>query len=586
MDRNPALPIKVLVVEGGDSGSGPVGDALASAGDEHLEITRAASVADALPMLEHGNFHATLLDVAQTGDEGLGVLARLRATAPDAPVIVMTEPSGDPVALNAIRCGAQDAFIKGDSSPRAIGRMIRNAVERHRMLAELIRSSEREHFLATHDSLTGLVNRFEFQQMLETSLERAIRRREPLSLLFVGLDRFKTINETLGRPAGDEILRRVAQRLTASMRTSDVVGRIGSDEFMVMLSSVTRDHDPARVSQTLIEKLSKPYRVAEQECWVTASIGIAVFPRDGKKPDVLVQNAEAAMYAAKAGGANRHHYYAEYMNKVAVERLDVEKRLRAAIERGELRLHFQPQIDVSAGEIVGAEALLRWQDPDRGLIAPAEIIPIAEETGLIIPIGEWVVRRACETAVGWGRRNGRELQVGVNVSSRQLAQKGFAEVVARALEETGLEPSRLDVEITESCILETQGLTMATLKALRRLGVRISIDDFGTGYSSLVALKNLPIDELKIDREFVRNITTDEADASITTALVSMAKGCRLTAIAEGVETEDQMRFLYSHGCSHMQGYLFSKPIAPEEFAVQLIADEPAWNAPLEHVPV
>ena len=586
MDENPASPIRVLVVEGGDSGSGPVGDALASVGDGHLEVARAASVADALPMLEHGSFHATLLDVAQTGDEGLGALARLRATAPDAPVIVMTESSGDPVALNAIRCGAQDSFIKGETDPRAIDRMIRNAVERHRMLAELIRSREREHFLATHDSLTGLVNRFEFQQLLRTSLARAIRSREPLALLFVGLDRFKKINETLGRPAGDEVLQRVAERITSSMRTSDVAARIGSDEFMVMLSSVTRDHGPARAAQTLLEKLSEPYRVAERDCWVTASIGIAVFPRDGKKLDVLIHNAETAMYAAKAGGANRHHYYAEYMNKVAVERLEVEKRLRTAIERGEFRLHFQPQIDVAAGEISGAEALLRWQDPDRGLIAPAEIIPVAEETGLIVPIGEWVVRTACEYAVLWGRRNGRELQVGVNVSSRQLAQKGFAEVVARVLAETGLKPSRLDLEITESCILETQGLTMATLKALRRLGVRISIDDFGTGYSSLVALKNLPIDELKIDREFVRNITSDEADATITTALITMARGCRLTAIAEGVETHEQMQFLYSHGCSHMQGYLFSKPIAAEEFAVQLDADEPPWNAPLEHVPV
>ena len=221
MDRNPALPIKVLVVEGGDSGSGPVGDALASAGDEHLEITRAASIADALPMLECGNFHATLLDIALTSDEGLGVVARLRAAPPDAPVILMAESSGDPVALDPIGCGAQDCFIKGEASPRAIGRLIRNAVERHRMLAELMRGSEREHFRATHDSLTGLVNRYEFQQMLQTSLARAIRGREPLALLFIGLDRFKKINETLGRPAGDEILQRVAERLTSSMRTSE-----------------------------------------------------------------------------------------------------------------------------------------------------------------------------------------------------------------------------------------------------------------------------------------------------------------------------------------------------------------------------
>jgi diguanylate cyclase (GGDEF)-like protein len=585
MDENPALPMKLLVVEDGGAGGETLGDSLARVDPGGLEIAGAVSIAEALSKLEHGSFHGTLLDLAVTGNDGLDGLASLRTAAPDVPVIVMAEPGRAQFALDAIRHGAQDSFVRGESSPRAIARMIQNAVERHAIMAELFRSREREHFLATHDSLTGLVNRFEFHQLLRSCLARAIRSREPFAVFFVGLDRFKKVNETLGRRAGDGVLQQVAERLTASIRTSDIVARVGSDEFMVMFPTVTRDHGPARAAQALLQRLAEPYRVAERECWVTASIGVAVFPRDGKKADVLIRNAETAMYAAKAGGANRHHYYAEYMNKVAQERFEEEKRLRTAIEREEFCLHFQPQIDVAAGGIAGAEALLRWRDPDRGLVGPGAIIPIAEETGLIIPIGEWVLRTACEHAVRWSRRRGRDLQLGVNVSSRQLAQKGFAEVVARILDETGLEPSRLDVEITESCILETGGLTMATLKSVRRLGVRISIDDFGTGYSSLVALKHLPVDELKIDRAFVCNLTSDEADSAISKALVAMAKGCGLKAIAEGVETRDQMRFLYANGCSHMQGYLFSKPLPAEVLASHLESEDPPWNAPLEDLP-
>jgi EAL domain-containing protein (putative c-di-GMP-specific phosphodiesterase class I)/GGDEF domain-containing protein len=543
MHDNTAPRIRLLVVED-DAGAEGMGAALGAVEGGGLDLALARSVAEALPMLEHGDQHAALVNLAVAGDEGLAELARLRTAAPDVPVIVMTEPEDGELALEAIRSGAQDSFVRGEASPRSIVRMIRNAVERHRMMAELIRSREREHYLATHDGLTGLVNRFEFQQLMRSSLARAVRNRDPLAILFIGLD-----------------------------------------EFVVTLSSVTRDHDPAKVAQTLLEKLAEPYRVADRECWVTASVGIAVFPRDGKKPELLIRNAERAMYAAKAGGANRHHYYAEYMNKIAVERLEAEKRLRAAIDRQEFVLHFQPQIDVMAGGIAGAEALLRWQDPDRGLVAPAEIIPIAEETGLIIPIGEWVLRTACEHAVRWSHRKGRALQLGVNVSSRQLALKGFAEYVGRVLDETRLPPAQLDLEITESCILETGGLTMATIKFLRKLGVRISIDDFGTGYSSLVALKHLPVDELKIDRAFVSSVTSDEADATITTALVTMARGCGLKAIAEGVETREQMQFLYAQGCHHMQGYLFSKPVASEEFAAQLDAEVPAWNAPLDEVP-
>ncbi|MEE8475430.1 MAG: EAL domain-containing protein, partial [Myxococcota bacterium] len=454
--------------------------------------------------------------------------------------------------------------------------------ERQGIRAALIRSQASEHFLATHDRLTLLLNRSEFSRELHSNLERAVRDREPLALLFVGVDRFKSVNESLGRSAGDELLQQIAARLTDPIRRSDVIARVGSDEFVVMLHSVTRDHGPAKAAQTLLESLAKPYEVARREIWVTASIGIAVFPRDGKKPEDLIRNAEVAMITVKAEGANRYHYYAEYMNKLTMERFEMEKRLRRAIENEELRVYFQPQIDVSAGKIGGAEALMRWMDPDRGLIPPNDFIPLAEETGLIVPMGEWILRAACEQATRWSQG----IEVGVNVSSRQLARKGFSEVVARILRETGLAPSRLDLEITESCILDTGGLTIASLTSLRKLGVRISIDDFGTGYSSLIALKNLPVDGLKIDRAFVRNLPADRGDATIARALITMATGLGRKLVAEGIETREQMQFLYTEGCQHLQGYLFSRPIPAEEFALHLEAEKAPWDEALEDLPV
>ena len=509
------------------------------------------------------------------------MLAVLGKAAPEVALVVMTDSADESAALDAIRRGAQDTLIKGQAHYPTLERTLRNAIERQGIRAELIRGRASDQFLATHDGLTSLLNRPAFRDQLHANLKRAVRDRVPLALLFIGIDRFKTVNESLGRSAGDELLQEVATRLTEPIRASDIVARVGSDEFMVMLHSVTRGHGPAKTAQTLLESLAKSYEVSGREIWVTASIGIAVFPRDGKSPEALIRNAEAAMVSAKAGGANRHHYYAEYMNKLTAERFETEKRLRHAVDGEELVVYFQPQIDVLAGKVAGAEALVRWMDPRRGMIPPNDFIPIAEETGLIISMGAWVLRAACEHATRWSQ----DIQVGVNVSSRQLARKGFSEVVARVLRETGLAPSRLDLEITESCILDTGGVTMATLISIRKLGVRISIDDFGTGYSSLIALKNLPIDGLKIDRAFVRNIPKDRGDATIVRALITMATGFGRTLIAEGIETREQMQFLFAEGCHHLQGYLFSKPIPAGEFASHLAAEKAPWAEVLEDLP-
>ncbi len=383
----------------------------------------------------------------------------------------------------------------------------------------------------------------------------------------------------MGHPVGDELLNVVSGRLLQATRKSDMVARVGGDEFLVMLQSFKRDEDPARVAQKIIHCVSRPCILAGSEYRVTASIGVAMFPRDGSDPDLLIRNADTAMYHAKAQGRNQYSYYAQDMNEAVAGALDLENGLRRAIERGSLVMHYQPQVNVGFGRIFAAEALVRWRDARRGLIPPAEFIPMAEETGLIHPLGACVLQMACEDASRWSSvRGGSDLRVAVNVSSRQLGDSAFTELVTSTLRETGLDPHRLELEITESSVLQERGVTLATIQLLRQLGVHVSIDDFGTGYSALSALKQLPVDGLKIDRSFVTDVVSDRSAATITGGLIGMANGLGLTVIAEGVETREQMQLLHDQGCHRMQGHLFAKPMPGDDFAAQLEAAVAPWE--------
>ncbi len=424
--------------------------------------------------------------------------------------------------------------------------------------------------LAYHDALTGLINRFSLQSQLEQALARARRERRALAVIFLDLDRFKTINDTMGHAMGDQLLMEVAHRLRENVRDSDIVARLGGDEFVVVLTEVDDATAAARVADKLLHALSRRYRIGEHELHSTTSIGLAFYPDDGEDGETLMKNADAAMYHAKSQGRDNVQFFTAELNQTAVRRLKLDHDLRVAVETRQFELHYQPQLDSRTGRTVGIEALLRWRHPREGLVLPAEFIPVAEETGLILALGEWVLGEACCQLRAWRDAGIGKLTMAVNLSALQLHSATLVRQVAQALEKYGLDGDDLELEITESVAMHDPDVSISQLKALRDLGVRLSIDDFGTGYSSLSHLKLLPIHTLKLDQSFVRDIESDSNDVAICTATIALAHSLGLEVIAEGVETEAQRQFLASHHCDFMQGYLFSKPL-PADAALAFI---------------
>jgi diguanylate cyclase (GGDEF)-like protein/PAS domain S-box-containing protein len=423
---------------------------------------------------------------------------------------------------------------------------------------ELQEANARAQHLADHDALTGLPNRRLLEDRLKQALALSYRNRKQTAVMFVDLDRFKTVNDSLGHAVGDVLLKQVAQRLVKQLRVGDTICRIGGDEFMVVLPEVKRSSHVAQVAQKIIEQLSQPVVVEERELIVTPSIGIAVFPDDGRDTETLIRNADAAMYHAKEMGRANYQFFTEQMNLLAARRLALEGDLRRSLGRDEMRLHYQPIVDTVSGKVVAHEALLRWQHPVRGLLAPDEFIQAAEETGLILKIGEWVLREACLWATFIGVERG--FLINVNLSARQFNDPKLPQLVAAALRETGLPAALLELEITESTAMQQTDLTLSTLKKLKDLGVSIAIDDFGTGYSSLAYLKRFPVDKLKIDRSFVADITKMKEQRAIVEAIVALAHALDLKVIAEGVENDAQRKFLRGCGCEYIQGFAAGKP--------------------------
>jgi diguanylate cyclase (GGDEF)-like protein/PAS domain S-box-containing protein len=419
--------------------------------------------------------------------------------------------------------------------------------------------------LAHYDVLTRLPNRALFYDRMKQALAQAKRNQWTVGVMFIDLDRFKNVNDTLGHSVGDQLLQQVSERLSKSVRAGDTVGRLGGDEFAIVLSNFSSAQDANLVAQKIMAEFDEPFRLEGSDIYVTASIGITLYPNDSLDQDTLIKNADAAMYRAKEAGRNSYQFYTSGMNERAVETLSLESNLRRALERNEFLLHFQPKASVTDGHIIGTEALLRWQHPERGLLSPGEFMPVLEETGLIAPAGNWVLRSVCAQIKAWERQGIVLLPVAVNLSARQFIARDFGPTIRRLLEEHKIDPILLELEITESSLMTNTEDAARTLEYLSALGVGLAIDDFGTGYSSLSYLKRFPLDALKIDRSFVRDITNDVDDATITRAVISMAHNLSLKVIAEGVETEAQLAFLAEHGCDQIQGYYFSRPLPADE---------------------
>ena len=439
--------------------------------------------------------------------------------------------------------------------------------------------------LAYYDTLTGLPNRQLFKEHVNHALVDAQRDGTKVALIYLDLDRFKRINDTLGHNAGDELLSQVAEHLSDSVRATDTVAklqpngqpnssisRLGGDEFTILLAGLTHGSQAGQAASRILEHLRRPINIEGEELYVTGSLGIAVYPDDGNELETLLKNADIAMYHAKDGGRNSYRFYSEHMNKRMREALAIETKLKKALEFDQLILHFQPQINVLTGKVIGIEALVRWQHPDMGLVPPGQFIPVAEESGLILPIGEWVLEKACSQLVSWQQAGFAPIRMSVNVSSHQFKQQNFFQSVQQALNASGLHPRYLELELTETTVMDNVEQTIATLVALKETGVELAVDDFGTGYSSMSYLKQLPLDTLKIDRSFIKDITTDPADAAIIKAIIALAKNFNLTTVAEGVETEEQLTFLRKQGCEHAQGFLISRPVSAEKIEQTVLA--------------
>ncbi len=439
-------------------------------------------------------------------------------------------------------------------------------------------AEERIQFLAYYDALTGLPNRTLLQDRLGKALAGARRQKSRLALLFLDLDGFKVINDSLGHTVGDLLLQEVAERLKKWGREQDTVARLGGDEFLITLTQVKDQADAAVAAERLMDVMTAEFVVQGHSLNVSCSIGVSLFPEHGADCEALIKNADAAMYSAKDHGRNNFRFFAEDMNAQAVERLRLETSLRLALSKKELFLVYQPQMHLATGRVTGVEALLRWQHPDLGLVPPDRFIRIAENSGLIIPIGEWVLRTACCQARKWQDEGLTGVSIAVNVSAVQFRQQSFCELIRRVLRETGLAPRYLELELTESLLLASADMTLSVLRELRSMGLTLAIDDFGTGYSNFTSLRQFGVSKLKVDRSFIRDVATKPDDAAITAAIISMAKSLNLKVIAEGVEDEAQMAFLRAHQCDEIQGYYFSKPLAGDEVAGKLRGAESAAN--------
>jgi diguanylate cyclase (GGDEF)-like protein len=573
-------------------------------GDSY-ECETASSAEEGLASLRGKEFSLVVSDVNMSGISGIEMVPQILALAPNTVVIMMSGAQTIETAIEAMRVGAFDYFTK-PFDMRHVEAAVRRALDHYDLrvakrqyenqleekvrerTAELLqttaalqeqiqernRAEARVNYLAYHDVLTSLPNRTLFEDRLAQALMAAERDKKMLAVLLLSLDQFKNVSESLGPAMKDQLVLEVAQRLRDNLREADTLAYWGGDEFVLLLAQPS-DADAALDTARRIQQVIEPrFSFEGHEVYLTASIGIGLTHGDGIDSESLMKDAGAALFQAQQSGGNTHQFYTTGMNAKALKRLTMEHKLRRALERDEFIVYYQPKVDVNTWQIVGAEALIRWKDPEIGLVSPAEFIPLAEDTGLIIPIGDWVLRIACAQVAQWHAEGFKQLGISVNLCARQFQQQDLMSRIVETLKQTELPASHLELEITESSIMTNADYAIRVLRELKKLGIRVSVDDFGTGYSSLGHLKRLPIDILKIDQSFVRDVTTDPDDAALVMTIITLAHNLRLKVIAEGVETEEQLRFLRLLRCDEIQGFLFSKPVPADEFRELLIRNQ------------
>jgi len=550
----------VLLIEDNPGDVRLIREMLSEGEDGIFELACVGRLSQGLEYLATGSACLVLLDLSLPDSYGFDTFLKVYAHSPKVPIIVLTGHDDQTVALSAVKTGAQDYLVKGKLDRELLLRSMQYSIERKRYQEQL-------EYQANYDALTGLPNRNLLRDRLRQSVfaQRFVR---SIGVVFLDIDHFKFVNDSLGHNTGDKLLQNVAERLTETVRDGDTVARLGGDEFILILNDQPGQEVIYRAMQRIMNRIAEPIDIDGQELMVTCSAGISLYPQDGPDVETLLKNADAAMYQAKEKGRNNFQFYTAEMNRQVNERLKTETSLRRALERDEFELYYQPRFNIGSGALVGCEALLRWQHPERGLLLPERFIALAEETGLIVPIGEWVLRSACDQARAWQKDGCAPIAVSVNLSMRQFRQEALANAIDDALRRSGLEPRLLEMELTESLIMHDTEVAIRILLRLREIGVDISVDDFGTGHSSLSYLTKLPISALKIDQSFVQDVKgsgrTDEGLVAQT--IISLARNLKLKVVGEGVETAAQFEFLRKHDCDEVQGFHLGKPMPASEF--------------------
>ncbi len=558
-------PARVLLIEDDARTAIMIGEVLRATWDNGLVLANTQRLADATQELLDRNASCVLIDLSTQADDPLGAIEQLSSAAPEVAIIVLAEAHDPEQALGAIRRGAQEYLVKSEIFPALLSRAVRYAIERKRTEVRLVHQ-------ALHDPLTGLPNRALFLDRLGVALDRSRRTNGTVAVLFLDVDNFKDVNDSLGHTAGDRLLAELAERLRAMLRPMDTVARFGGDEFTLLFEDLSSEREVVRIAERISSAAAAPIRINEGEESITVSIGIAMVTDPSIPRETVIREADAAMYRAKELGRSRYELFDDASRQRAADRLELESALREAVQRSQLRVHYQPRISLNGHVgVVGFEALVRWEHPDRGLMTPDEFIPLAEETGMVQPIDEFVIQEALRQICRW-RQTRPEVTVSVNLSPLELEDAGLLGMLARAIETTGASPDALCIEVSEQAIAHDPEASIRVMQGLKAIGVRLAIDDYGTGSSVLSNLRRLPIDTIKIHESFVSSLGSDPSDANVVGAVVELGHALGMRVVAEGVETDLQLAQLKQLGCDGAQGFLFSPAVPQEEADVLLTA--------------